>query len=229
MIRINKILKWLAGIILFVGFIVVTFYWFEGEKEVRILCSMFEPGQTPEQVIQTLDTGHHLEYVNEGNQITVKSPNTLDTSQCFIQLSEEEKVVSIEYKQSFSLNKTAAWLGTFGFTGMAIFQLLLALGFPLGKLAWGGFYEKLPVSLRIGSGIAILIYGYGVIVLLESAQIIQFLNQPELIEYSVWIFALLFSLSTIGNLQSKSNLEKKIMTPIGIFFCCLCLIVGMAG
>lgn len=112
---------------------------------------------------------------------------------------------------------------------MGILQFLLALGFPYGKLAWGGFYEKLPVSLRIGSGVAILIYGYGSIVLLESAKTIQFLNNPELVEYSVWIFAALFALSTIGNLQSKSELETRIMTPIGILFCCLCIILGMAG
>jgi hypothetical protein len=225
----KTILKWLVGVILFLAFIVVTFFWFEGEKEVRILCSMFSPGQSSEQVIQTLDTGHHLIYVQEGDRINVNTPKTLSTSQCTIQFSESGEVMSSEYTQSFSLNKTAAWIGVFGFLGMGIFQFLLALGFPYGKFAWGGFYEKLPVSLRIGSGVAILIYGYGTIVLLESAQIIQFLNNPELVEYSVWIFTALFALSTIGNLQSKSELEKRIMTLIGILFCCLCIIVGMAG
>jgi hypothetical protein len=225
----KTILKWLVGVILFLAFIVVTFFWFEGEKEVRILCSMFSPGQSSEQVIRTLDTGHHLEYVYENDQINVNSPKTLGTSRCTIDFSENNDVISSQYTQSFSLNKTAAWIGSFSFLGFAIFQFLLALGFPYGKLAWGGFYEKLPVSLRIGSGVAILIYGYGTIVLLESAQIIQFLKNPELVEYSVWIFTALFALSTIGNLQSKSELEKRIMTPIGILFCCLCIILGMAG
>lgn len=222
-------LKWLVGVILFLAFILGTFFWFEGEKEVRILCSMFSPGQSSEQVIRTLDTGHHLEYVQENNRISVDSPKTLGTSRCTIDFSEADEVISSHYSQSFSLNKTAAWIGVFGFLGMGIFQFLLALGYPYGKLAWGGFYEKLPVSLRIGSGVAILIYVYGIIVLLESAQIIQFLNNPELVEYSVWIFTALFALSTIGNLQSKSELEKKVMTPIGILFCCLCIILGMAG
>jgi hypothetical protein len=225
----NRLLNWLVGVILFLAFILGTFFWFEGEKEVRILCSMFSPGQSSEQVIRTLDTGHHLEYVYENDQINVNSPKTLGTSRCTIDFSENNDVISSQYTQSFSLNKTAAWIGSFSFLGFAIFQFLLALGFPYGKLAWGGFYEKLPVSLRIGSGVAILIYGYGTIVLLESAQIIQFLKNPELVEYSVWIFAALFALSTIGNLQSKSVLEKRIMTPIGILFCCVCIILGMAG
>lgn len=225
----KRILKWLIGVSVLLAFIVATFYWFEGEKEVRILCSMFQPGQSSEQVIRTLNTGHHLEYTQQKNLISVNSQKTLGTSQCTVKLSNSGEVLSSDYTQSFSLNKTAAWIGVFGFLGMGIFQLILALGYPYGKLAWGGFYEKLPVSLRIGSGIAILIYVYGMIILLESAQIIQLLNNPKLIEYSVWIFAALFGLSTIGNLQSKSDLEKRVMTPIGILFCCLCIIVGMAG
>lgn len=225
----KRFLTWLVGVILFLAFISGTFFWFEGEKEVRILCSMFKPGQSSEQVIRTLDTGHHLKYVQDGDRINVNTPKTLGTSRCTIEFSEDNEVITSLYSQSFSLNKTAAWIGVFGFFGMGILQFLLALGFPYGKLAWGGFYEKLPVSLRIGSGVAILIYGYGSIVLLESAKTIQFLNNPELVEYSVWIFAALFALSTIGNLQSKSELETRIMTPIGILFCCLCIILGMAG
>jgi len=225
----KKFLKWVTGVMVFLTFVVTTFYWFEGEKEVRILCSMFKPGQSTEYVIRTLDTGHHLDYIQENKRISVDSPKTLGSSRCTIEFSEGGEVISSRYSQSFSLNKTAAWIGVFGFLGMGIFQFLLALGYPYGKLAWGGFYEKLPVSLRIGSGIAILIYGYGTIVLLESALIIQLLNNPDLVEYSVWIFAALFGLSTIGNLQSKSELEKRVMTPIGILFCYLCIIVGMAG
>lgn len=225
----KTILKWLGGMMVFLIFILATFYWFEGEKEVRILCSMIKPGQSYDQVLRTLDTGHHLEYVQESEQISVNSPKTLGSSRCAINFSETGEVISSHYSQTFSLNKTAAWIGVIGFLGMAIFQFLLALGFPYGKLAWGGFYEKLPLSLRIGSGIAILIHGYGIIVLLESAQIIQLLSKPELVEYSVWVFTALFGLSTIGNLQSRSKTEKRIMTPIGILFCCLCIIVGMAG
>lgn len=225
----KKFLKWSVGILLVLGFILSTFYWFEGEKEVRILCSMFKPGQSSEQVIQTLNTGNHLEYVYENHQINMNSPKTLGTSRCTIDFSEAGDVISSRYSQSFSLNKTAAWIGVLGFLGMGIFQFLLALGYPYGRLAWGGFHETLPVSLRIGSGVAIAIYAYGIIILLESAQVIQLLNRPELVEYSVWIFSILFGLSTIGNFQSVSEAEKRIMTPIGIAFCLLCITVGMAG
>ncbi|NBC05432.1 MAG: hypothetical protein GVY20_17235, partial [Bacteroidetes bacterium] len=106
----NRLLKWLVGLILFLAFILGTFYWFEGEKEVRILCSMFQPGQSSEQVIRTLDTGHHLEFVREAERISVNSPGTLGTSRCTIDFSETGEVITSHYSQSFSLNKTAAWI-----------------------------------------------------------------------------------------------------------------------
>ena len=44
------------------------------------------------------------------------------------------------------------------FLGMSIFQLLLALGKPYGKLAYAGKYEVLPTNYRIMSMIAIAIF-----------------------------------------------------------------------
>lgn len=44
------------------------------------------------------------------------------------------------------------------FLGMNIFQLLLALGKPHGKLAYGGKHEVLPTSYRIMSVIAVAIF-----------------------------------------------------------------------
>ena len=41
------------------------------------------------------------------------------------------------------------------FVVVSVIQLLLALGLPLGKLAFGGKYEKLPTNMRIMSVVAI--------------------------------------------------------------------------
>jgi len=40
----KNLLKILLRTGLFLGFLIGTFFWFEAEKEVRILCSMFQPG-----------------------------------------------------------------------------------------------------------------------------------------------------------------------------------------
>lgn len=53
---------------------------------------------------------------------------------------------------------TAALIITILLTLLAIFQLALVCGAPLGKFAWGGQHKVLPPKLRIGSGIAIVLY-----------------------------------------------------------------------
>jgi hypothetical protein len=50
--------------------------------------------------------------------------------------------------------------------GLAMFQLNLAFGAPWGSLAWGGQHERLPMPLRIGSGVSILVYGLCATILL---------------------------------------------------------------
>jgi hypothetical protein len=54
---------------------------------------------------------------------------------------------------------------------IALFQLVLALGAPLGRMAWGGRHEGvLPTRLRIASGVtALLIYPLILVAVLDSA------------------------------------------------------------
>jgi hypothetical protein len=50
--------------------------------------------------------------------------------------------------------------GLSGFVWLAVFQVLLALGLPLGAMAWGGTHRVLPGRLRVASvvsaGLAVL-------------------------------------------------------------------------
>ncbi len=42
--------------------------------------------------------------------------------------------------------------------GYATFQVVLALGAPLGRLAWGGAHRVLPPGFRIASAVAAAVY-----------------------------------------------------------------------
>jgi hypothetical protein len=64
---------------------------------------------------------------------------------------------------------------------------------------------------------------------LERAEIFSILNFPKLTFYGVWILALLFVLSAIGNRRSKSEWERKVMAPVALMLSALCIITGMAG
>lgn len=51
---------------------------------------------------------------------------------------------------------------------LTVFQILLALGLPLGRAAWGGYHETLPAVLRVGSLVSAGLYITPVALLLTS-------------------------------------------------------------
>jgi hypothetical protein len=114
--------------------------------------------------------------------------------------------------------------------GIAVFQVLLALGYPLAEYSWGGKHNGvLPKQLRLASvpsAFVLVFMGY---VFLLHADVIgtgaSSLPTPIL----VWVFTAFLGLNTLGNLASKSPAEKRVMTPLsGIAFLC-CLVVAIAG
>jgi hypothetical protein len=105
---------------------------------------------------------------------------------------------------------------------LAIFQLLLALGLPLGRAAWGGQHEVLPVSLRIGSLVAIVIYA--VVVLSIRAR-----NRNERSRfgrYGAWIFGIYFAFGVLLNVASSSPWERFLMAPVSGVLAVLLLLIA---
>jgi len=127
------------------------------------------------------------------------------------------------------LSQLKAWIATILLIGLICFQLLLALGFPLGKAAWGGKYAKLPAGLRIASFAAVGFLSFSAACTLEKSGIAVILNDPRIVSYTVWVFSAYFALNTILNLVSKSRLEKIIMTQIALMLCILYLIVSFTS
>lgn len=115
------------------------------------------------------------------------------------------------------------------FLGVAVFQLLLFLGFPLGEFSWGGKHTGvLPPRLRIGSVVAagILLF-MAVVVLVHTKVIAMEAEFPTTI--AVWVITAFMGLNTLGNLASKSKKEKMVMGPLtGIAFLA-CLVVAVFG
>ena len=52
---------------------------------------------------------------------------------------------------------------------LAIFQILLIFGAPLGRFAWGGAHTVLPVNLRVGSFVSIILYAAFAQIILAKA------------------------------------------------------------
>ncbi len=123
----------------------------------------------------------------------------------------------------------AAIIAVVIFVIISVFQLLLALGLPLGKLAYGGKYEKLPTNMRIMSFVAIGIFALGSISVLERAGIITLFNNPIFTLVVVWVIAIYLAFNTFLNIISKSKQEKLIMTPLSLILTICCFIVAIAA
>lgn len=211
----------------FLLFITGVVYWFEAEKEVRILCGLFDQGKPSEEVVRTLETGNLLMYSSDPKMIYVDSFYTLTTSSCTVSLDGDSTVINAVYDQTFQLEKAAAWVGVTLTFLLFCFQCLLAAGLPLGEYVWGGFHKELPVALRVGifiSAVALILASFGI---LSATKIIEVLPL-EFSAYLVLAFTLLFTLSIIGNLNSKSQKEKRIMTPVAIILFCSYFVVTVS-
>jgi hypothetical protein len=121
--------------------------------------------------------------------------------------------------------KLAASAGAAILAGLMLFQILLALGYPLGKAAWGGYYTELPAGLRLASVLTAALYAAFISITLASARMVRAPFGPRFIRLSLWTLTALFFLGTLMNLASQSVLERTIMTPLAFMLsiCCYSL------
>jgi hypothetical protein len=112
---------------------------------------------------------------------------------------------------------------------IAVFQLALALGAPLGKAAWGGRNEGvLAMRLRIASGLAaVVVYPFIALYVLASADLIDLEWLPTGAT-GMWVLTGFFTLGTVANLASRSKIER-IWAPVSlaIAVCCATIAIGM--
>ena len=102
-------------------------------------------------------------------------------------------------------------------TAASCFQLALAMGLPASQLSRGGqFTGALPEAYRWASLVAIAPLAIASWVVMSRADIMRPGSKSIAIEIAAWIFTGYLSLNTLGNLISKSSLERLIMTPVSL-------------
>ncbi|PZG23619.1 hypothetical protein C1I95_03125 [Micromonospora craterilacus] len=109
---------------------------------------------------------------------------------------------------------------------LAAFQVALALGAPLGRFAWGGQHEVLPLPLRVGSAVAIVVYAIIAVIALDRAELIDVLAGP-VARVTMWILVGYFALSIAPNALSRSRSERNAMVPVSIALTALALLVAV--
>ena len=113
------------------------------------------------------------------------------------------------------------------FVSIAVFQVLLSLGFPLGEFAMGGYHKILPKKLRIASAANALILLFMGFVFLQHTNVLNgmdFLSTNIL----VWVITVFLGLNAIANLISRSKKERFVMTPLSGFTFILCLFIALS-
>jgi hypothetical protein len=109
---------------------------------------------------------------------------------------------------------------------LAVLQLLLAAGRPLGRFAWGGQHEVLPRRLRIGSAVSVVGYGLIAAVVLQAAGVIAVF--PDAVaDVGIWVVTGYFALGVPLNAISRSRPERLVMTPVVLVLALCCLVVAL--
>lgn len=108
---------------------------------------------------------------------------------------------------------------------LAVFQLLLAFGAPLGRFAWGGQHQVLPRRLRVGSIVSIILYAVFAAVIADRADLID--AMPDAVSgVGTWVLAAYFVLGIVMNAMSRSVQERATMAPVSAVLAAACVLVA---
>ncbi|WP_297081544.1 hypothetical protein [uncultured Demequina sp.] len=121
----------------------------------------------------------------------------------------------------------AAIVFTVLIAALAVFQIALAAGAPLGRLAFGGQHEgALPTKLRVASALAVAVYAFMAIIVLDTAGLTDTLGDGFQ-GIAIWVLVAFLALNTIPNAISRSRGERFTMTPVLIVLTACALVVAL--
>ncbi|WP_308637352.1 hypothetical protein [Paenibacillus silvisoli] len=108
----------------------------------------------------------------------------------------------------------AASIGAALLAAIAIFQILLLAGAPLGEYSWGGKHTGvLPPPQRwmsLPAAIILCLMGFVLLIHTNVLSVDAFTSTRGF----VWGITIFLGLNTLGNAASKSRKEKVVMTPV---------------
>ena len=127
-----------------------------------------------------------------------------------------------------TLVQIAAIVGTVLFGLLAIFQIALLLGAPLGEFAWGGQQKTLDPNRRVGCGLNIVLYGVFSLMLLARAGFIYSPALEPVLPFALWMMVVFAAAGIFLNAITRSRKERAVMLPTAIvlFVCQLIVAIG---
>jgi len=109
---------------------------------------------------------------------------------------------------------------------LAVFQVALAAGAPIGRFAWGGQHDVLPQRLRVGSVVSVVLYTAFALVLLDRADVMDVM--PDGVSrVGAWVLAAYFLIGVVMNGISRSRPERYTMAPVSAVLCVASTVVAL--
>ena len=128
--------------------------------------------------------------------------------------------------EAMTLATLAGTLAAVGFLVIAGFQLLLALGAPLGRAAYGGKSAELSPALRRASAGAVVLWVLAAILILGRGGVLSLPLPNVVLDLGAWVLVVLSVLGTIVNLASSSPWERFGWAPFSAVLAALAFIVA---
>ncbi len=120
---------------------------------------------------------------------------------------------------------TVAAVGVALLAALAVFQLALVAGAPLGRFAWGGQHVVLPSRLRVGSLVSVVLYALFALLLLQAAGVVSPLPDGAA-DVGLWVLTGYLALGVALNAISRSRPERLVMTPVALALFAVCLVLA---
>jgi ABC-type uncharacterized transport system permease subunit len=126
-----------------------------------------------------------------------------------------------------SIATVAAWIVVAVLASLAVLQVLVASGRPLGRFVWGGRHEVLPTRLRVGSLVSVLVYAAIAVLVLDRAGVIDVLPEGVAV-IGTWVVTAYAALGILANAASRSPSERAVMTPVSLVLAVCTLVVALS-
>lgn len=103
---------------------------------------------------------------------------------------------------------------------VAVMEVLLIAGLPLGEFTMGGRYKILPPMYRIFAASSVILQLFGAAMILQGGGLMNMWFAGKAVKIICLVFAGFFAVNTVMNLISPSKKEKYVMTPLAAIEAC---------
>ena len=112
------------------------------------------------------------------------------------------------------ISTVSSVIGAVLLLGVAVMEVLLIFGLPLGEFTMGGRYKVLPPMFRLFAASSIILQLFGAAMLLQGSGLMNMWFAGKVTKIICFVFAGFFAVNTIMNFISPSKKEKYVMTPL---------------